>query len=40
MDVVSAITEMETGSSGYHQDVPVETIEITETLISDAYSDK
>ena len=40
MDVVNAITEMETGSAGHHQDVPVETIEITETLISDAYSDK
>ena len=40
MDVVSSITEMATGSSGYHQDVPVETIEITETIISDAYSDK
>ena len=39
MDVVNAITEMETGSAGHHQDVPVETIEITETLISDAYSD-
>jgi peptidyl-prolyl cis-trans isomerase B (cyclophilin B) len=40
MDVVNAITEMQTGSSGFHQDVPLETIEITETLISDAYSDK
>jgi peptidyl-prolyl cis-trans isomerase B (cyclophilin B) len=40
MEVVNAITEMETGSAGHHQDVPVETIEITETLISDAYSDK
>jgi len=38
--VVNAITEMQTGSSGFHQDVPLETIEITETLISDAYSDK
>ncbi len=34
------ITKMPTGSSGYHQDVPVETIEITETIVSDAYSDK
>ena len=40
MEVVNAITEMETGSAGHHQDVPVETIEITETLITDAYSDK
>ncbi|UVW33939.1 peptidylprolyl isomerase [SAR92 clade bacterium H455] len=40
MDVVNAITEMETGSAGHHQDVPVETIAVTETLISDAYSDK
>ena len=40
MEVVNAITEMETGSAGHHQDVPVETIEVTETLISDAYSDK
>ena len=40
MDVVDAITEMETGSAGHHQDVPVEAIEVTETLISDAYSDK
>jgi peptidyl-prolyl cis-trans isomerase B (cyclophilin B) len=40
MDVVNAITKMPTGSSGYHQDVPVETIEITETIISDAYSGK
>jgi peptidyl-prolyl cis-trans isomerase B (cyclophilin B) len=40
MDVVNAITKMPTGSSGYHQDVPVETIEVTETVVSDAYSDK
>ena len=40
MDVVDSITKMPTGSSGYHQDVPVDTIEITETTISDAYSDK
>ena len=40
MDVVNGITKMPTGNSGHHQDVPVETIEITETIVSDAYSDK
>ncbi len=40
MDVVNAIKEVRTGSSGFHQDVPVDTIEITETLISDSYADR
>ncbi|MGB0450058.1 MAG: peptidylprolyl isomerase, partial [Porticoccaceae bacterium] len=40
MDVVNGIVKVPTGSSGFHQDVPVETIEITETIVSDAYSDK
>ena len=40
MDVVNAITEIRTGRSGYHSDVPTEAIEITETVISDAYADK
>ena len=39
MDVVESITKIQTGSAGFHQDVPVETIEITETIVS-AYSDK
>lgn len=40
MDVVESIAKVQTGSAGFHQDVPVETIEITETIVSDAYSDK
>ena len=40
MDVVDAIKAVRTGSSGFHQDVPVDTIEITETLISDAYAER
>jgi peptidyl-prolyl cis-trans isomerase B (cyclophilin B) len=40
MDVVDAITKIPTGSAGFHQDVPVETIEITDTIVSNAYSDK
>jgi len=40
MDVVNKIKEVPTGSSGFHQDVPSETIEITGVTISDAYSDK
>mgnify|MGYP000510076205 CR=1 FL=1 len=40
MDVVDAIKAVRTGSSGFHQDVPVDTIEITETLISDSYADR
>ncbi len=40
MDVVNAIKEVRTGSSGFHQDVPADAIEITETLISDAYADR
>jgi len=40
MDVVNNIAKVKTGSSGYHQDVPVDSVEITDTIISDAYSDK
>lgn len=40
MDVVNTIKEVRTGSSGFHQDVPADAIEITETLISDAYADR
>ena len=40
MDVVNNIAKVKTGSSGYHQVVPVDSVEITDTIISDAYSDK
>lgn len=40
MDVVNAIKAVRTGSSGFHQDVPQDVIEITETIVSDAYADK
>jgi len=40
MDVVEKIKAVPTGSAMGHQDVPVDPIEITETLISDEYSDK
>ncbi|QIL89374.1 peptidylprolyl isomerase [Microbulbifer harenosus] len=40
MDVVNKIKSVPTGSNGFHQDVPTETIEITGVTISDAYSDK
>lgn len=39
MEVVNIIKEVRTGSSGFHQDVPADAIEITETVISDAYAD-
>lgn len=40
MDVVNKIKGVKTGSAGMHQDVPVEPIEITDTVISEAYADK
>ncbi|MCK7597385.1 peptidylprolyl isomerase [Microbulbifer sp. CAU 1566] len=40
MDVVNKIKEVATGSNGFHQDVPTETIEITGVSVSDAYADK
>jgi peptidyl-prolyl cis-trans isomerase B (cyclophilin B) len=39
MDVVDRIRAVETGVAGHHRDVPVEPIEITETVVSSAYSD-
>ena len=40
MDVIDNIKGTATGNRGGHQDVPVDSIEITETTISDAYADK
>lgn len=40
MDVVNKIKGVATGNSGFHQDVPLETVEIQNVTISDAYSDK
>jgi peptidyl-prolyl cis-trans isomerase B (cyclophilin B) len=40
MDVIEKIKEVPTGSHMGHQDVPVEPIEITETIISDSYASK
>lgn len=40
MEVVSKIKEVPTGSNGFHQDVPTESIEITGITVSDAYADK
>ena len=40
MDVVNKIKDVPTGNSGFHQDVPQETVEIQSVTISDAYSDK
>lgn len=40
MDVVNKIKDVRTGHAGFHQDVPVDSIEITETLVSEAYADK
>ncbi|WP_406827602.1 peptidylprolyl isomerase [Microbulbifer sp. ARAS458-1] len=40
MDVVNKIKDVPTGSNGFHQDVPTETIEITGVTVSDAYADK
>lgn len=40
MDVVNAIKEVATGSKGFHQDVPTETITINAVSISDAYADR
>jgi peptidyl-prolyl cis-trans isomerase A (cyclophilin A) len=35
MDVVDAIAQVQTGNRGGHQDVPVETVTITEVVIAD-----
>ena len=40
MDVIDKIKATPTGSRAGHQDVPVDSIEIIETSISDAYADK
>ena len=40
MDVVEKIKSVPTGSAFGHQDVPVDPIEITETIISDEYAAK
>ena len=40
MDVVEKIKTVQTGSVMGHQDVPVDPIEITETIISDSYAAK
>lgn len=40
MDVVNKIKSVPTGTNGYHQDVPVETVEIKNVTIGEAYSDK
>jgi peptidyl-prolyl cis-trans isomerase B (cyclophilin B) len=40
MDIVNKIKAVATGNSGPHQDVPVDTVEIQNVTISDAYSDK
>jgi peptidyl-prolyl cis-trans isomerase B (cyclophilin B) len=40
MDVIEKIKSVPTGSAFGHQDVPVDPIEITETIISDEYAAK
>ncbi|MFD1217832.1 MULTISPECIES: peptidylprolyl isomerase [Microbulbifer] len=40
MDVVNKIKEVPTGSNGFHQDVPTESIEINSVTISDDYADR
>ncbi len=40
MDVIDKIKGTPTGNRAGHQDVPVDGIEITETLISEAYADQ
>jgi len=40
MEVIEAIKAVPTGNLMGHGDVPVDPIEITETLISDSYADK
>ncbi len=39
MDVVNKIKGVPTGNSGFHQDVPEETVSIDNVTVSDAYSD-
>ena len=40
MDVIEKIKTVATGSAFGHQDVPVDPIEITETVISEEYAAK
>lgn len=40
MDVVNKIKAVATGNSGGHQDVPVDTVEIQNVTVSEAYADK
>jgi len=40
MDVVDNMKAVKTGNSGGHQDVPVDIIEITETVIGEEYAEK
>lgn len=40
MDVVNKIKGVPTGSKGFHQDVPVDAVEITGITISEAYADR
>jgi peptidyl-prolyl cis-trans isomerase B (cyclophilin B) len=39
MEVIESIKGVATGNFAGHGDVPTEAIEITETVISDAYAD-
>ena len=40
MDTVNKIKGVSTGSKGFHQDVPTETVIIEKVTISDSYADK
>jgi len=40
MDVVDKIKGVSTGSKGFHQDVPVDTVEITGVTVGEAYADR
>ncbi len=40
MDAVNKIKQVNTGNHGFHQDVPLEPVEILSVSISDAYADR
>lgn len=40
MEVIEKIKSLATGNRAGHQDVPLDTIEITETVISESYAEK
>lgn len=40
MDVVNKIKGVPTGNKGFHQDVPVDAVEITNVTISDSYANR